>query len=127
MVCDATTCVAITGGFKISNVKDLLLVCPNESVALTVYDLLTNSVGVPVILPDVELKLSPAGNEGLTAKLIVPNPPEALTGIVLTISTVLKKFSVGVNNVVVISGGSSTVRANVLASVCSRESSILTV
>ena len=49
------------------NVNVLLLVCVAWSVTVMVYTVdPDNTVGVPVIAPDVELRLKPAGKLGLT-------------------------------------------------------------
>ena len=52
------------------------------SVAVTVkVAVANNTVGVPLTSPLVVLKDKPVGSAGLTAKLTVPKPPEAVTGV----------------------------------------------
>jgi len=73
--------VTTNAGFKTVTVNVLLLVCPTESVAVTVYaDTECNAVGVPLINAFDGLKLNPADNGVSIENEILPSPPLAETG-----------------------------------------------
>jgi hypothetical protein len=79
-VVEATACVAVTAVFTV-RLKVAVAVAPFVSVTVTVYVPATlAAVGVPVIAPVVELKLSPAGSAGATLYVNEPVPPEPVTG-----------------------------------------------
>ena len=74
-------------------------------------------MATPLILPLLLLKLSPLGKLGLIAKLIDPNPPDAVTGIILIVSLTLLNVADAITKVVISGGGSFTVILNVLLAV----------
>ena len=74
-------------------------------------------MATPVILPLLVLKLNPAGKLGLIAKLMDPNPPDAVTGTILTVSLTLLNVADCITNVVFNGGGSFIVILNVLLAV----------
>jgi hypothetical protein len=63
------------------------------------------------------LKLNPEGKLGLTAKLIDPNPPDAVTGTILIVSLTLLNVADDITDVVFNGGGSFIVILNVLLAV----------
>ena len=87
----------------------MLLVCPNESVAVIVYDRLINWVGVPVIFPFDALNDNPLGSVGVIENEIVPYPPDAPTGETLAVSIYLSNSTVALFCIVTNAGGSLTV------------------
>jgi len=78
----------------------------------------SSAVGVPVIWPVAVLKLNPVGSEPPdSANVMVPKPPDAVTG-VNGVASVLAVNVVDATATVVVSAGAVTVRLNCLDDVC---------
>lgn len=85
------------------------------------------AVAVPVILPVVELNISPAGRLGAIENVYGVSPPVAVTGITADNTTSMVAVTVAALRVVNRAGGADTVRLNVLVLVCPMLSVTVTV